>query len=154
MFVICSTGGIVIYRTDAWKSPRLDGTAEHIREVPCDRARDVLSHVRAEAFDTAGFLGEGSPSRAIMCRGSFAGLVGSLIGNSHWMRASGCHIQIRVRDRQREQRTCPCVLDGYASGAEMLWCKVSRAPVTEIDKDVVPIANKQTKPRIVDSGQK
>src|SRR3954465_8836074 len=87
MFVICSTEGIVIHRTDAWKSPRLDGTAEHIRDVPCDRAQDVLSHVRAEALDTASFLGEVPPSMAIMCRGSFAGLVGSSIGNSHWMRA-------------------------------------------------------------------
>src|SRR3954468_24424280 len=69
MFVICSMDGIVIHHTDARKSPRLEGTAEHIREVPCDRARDVLSHVRAEALDTASFLGEGSPSRSIMCRG-------------------------------------------------------------------------------------
>jgi len=153
MFVICSTGGIVIYRTDAWKSPRLEGTAEHIREVPCDRARDVLSHVRAEAFDTAGFLGEGSPSRAIMCRGSFSGLVGSLIGNSHWMRASGCPNLVRVRDGQREQRTGPCVLAGYTSGTDMLWCRISGVPATETDRESAPITDEQTKPRIVDSGQ-
>src|SRR4051812_15043026 len=89
----------------------------------------------------------------IMCIGSFAGLLGSLIGNSHWMRASGSPIHFRVRDGQREQRTWPCILAGYASGAEMLWCKVSGAPATEIDKDVAPIADKQMKPRIVDSGQ-
>src|SRR4051812_13250151 len=55
-FVIYSTDGIVIHRTDARKSPRLEGTTEHIRDVPCDRARDVLSHVRAEALDIACFL--------------------------------------------------------------------------------------------------
>ena len=105
--VICSTDGIVIHRTDARKSPQLEGTAERIRDVPCDRARDVLSHVRAEALDTACFLGEGSPSMAIRCRGSFAGSVRSLIGDSHWMRASGCPIRVRVRNGQREQRTWP-----------------------------------------------
>ena len=70
-----------------------------------------------------------------MCRGSFAGLVGSLIGYSHWMRASGCPNLVRVRDGQREQRTRPCILDGYASGAKMLWCKVSGVLATEIDKE-------------------
>src|SRR4051812_32108518 len=104
-------------------------------------------------MDTSCFLGEGSPSMAIMYKGSFAGSVGSLIGNSHWMRASGCPIWVRVRDGQREQRMWPCVVAGYASGAEMLWCKFSRAPVTEIDKDPAPITDKQTKPKIVDSGQ-
>src|SRR3954468_18803871 len=88
VFVICSTEGIVIHCSDARKSLRLEGTIEHIRDVPCDRARDILSHVRAEALDTTCFLGEGSPSMAIMCRSSFARLVGSLIGNSHWMKAS------------------------------------------------------------------
>src|SRR4051812_1408207 len=83
VFVICSTEGVVIHRTDARKSPRLEGTSEHIRDVHCDRAQDVLSRVRAEALNTACFLGKGSPSMAIMCRGSFAGLVGSLIGNYH-----------------------------------------------------------------------
>src|SRR3954465_7588495 len=51
-YVICSTEGIVIHRTDARKSPRIEGTAEHIRDVPCDRARDMLSHVRADTLDT------------------------------------------------------------------------------------------------------
>src|SRR3954468_4198972 len=68
------------------------------------------------------------------------------------MRASGCPIRVRVRDGQREQRTWPCVLAGYASGAEMMWCKFSGAPATETDKDVAPIADKQMKPMIVDSG--
>src|SRR3954470_22452458 len=86
VFVICSTKGIVIHRIDARKSPRLEGIAEHIQDVPCNKARDVLSHIRAEALDTASFLGEGFPSMAIRCSGSFAGLVGSLIGYSHWMR--------------------------------------------------------------------
>src|SRR3954470_17776444 len=149
MFVICSTEGIVIHRTDAWKSPRLDGTAELIRDVPCDRARDVLSHVRAEALDTGSFLGEVPPTMAIMCRGSFAGLVGSLIGNSHWMRASGCPNLVRVRDGQCEQRMRPCVLAGYASGAEMLWCRISGVPATEIDRESALITDKQTKSRIV-----
>src|SRR3954465_4815238 len=36
-FVICSTKGIVIHRIDARKSPQLEGTTEHIRDVPCDR---------------------------------------------------------------------------------------------------------------------
>src|SRR4051812_21318032 len=36
----------------------------------------------------------------------------------------------------------------------MLWGKVSGAPATEIDKDVAPITDKQTKPRIIDSDQK
>src|SRR5204863_9013200 len=69
------------------------------------------------------------------------------------MRAFGCPNLVRVRDGQREQRTRPCVLAGYASRAEMLWCKVSGVPATETDKDVAPITDKQTKPRIVDSGQ-
>src|SRR2546430_9390681 len=99
----------------------------------------MLSHVRAEALDTTSFLGEGSPSMAIMCRGLFAGLVASLIGNSHWMRVSGCPNLIRVRDGQREQRTRPCVLAGYASGAEILWCRISGVPVTETDKESAPI---------------
>src|SRR3954466_14119086 len=86
VFVICKTEGIVIHCTDARKSPRLEGTAEHIRDVPCNRARDVLSYVRAEALDTTSFLGEVPLSMAIRCRGSFAGLIDSLIGNSHWMR--------------------------------------------------------------------
>ena len=88
-----------------------------------------------------------------MCRGSFAGLVGSLIGNSHWMRASGCPNLVRVRDGQREQRTRPCVLAGYTSGAEILWCRISGVPATETDRESAPITDKQMKPRIVDSGQ-
>ena len=112
VFVICSTDGIVIHRTDARKSPRLEGTAERIRDVPCDRAREVLSDVRAEALDTACFLPWRSPSRAFECRGSFAGLAGSLIGDSHWMRASGCPIRLRVSDGQREQRTRSCIVSG------------------------------------------
>ena len=91
---------------------------------------------------------------AIMSRCSFAGSVGSFIGDSHWMRAFGCPIRVRVRDGQREQRTWPCILAGYAFGAEMLWCKVNGAPANEIDKDVAPIADKQTKSMIVDSDQK
>src|SRR4051812_999042 len=35
----------------------------------------------------------------------------------------------------------------------MLWCRISRVPATETDKERAPITDKQTKPRIVDSGQ-
>ena len=88
-----------------------------------------------------------------MCRGSFVGLVGSLSGYSHGMRASGCPNLVRVRDGQREQRTGPCVLAGYTSGTDMLWCRISGVPATETDKECAPITDKQAKPRIADSGQ-
>ena len=45
------------------------------------------------------------------------------------------------------------VVAGYTSEAEMFWYKVSGAPVIEIDKDVAPIADKQTKTIIVDLDQ-
>src|SRR4051812_9786720 len=41
--IFWSTVGIVYHRTDAWRSPQPRGTAERTNEVPCDRARDVLS---------------------------------------------------------------------------------------------------------------
>src|SRR3954463_15680914 len=90
---------------------------------------------------------------AIMWRGSVAGLVGSLIGNSHWMRASGCPNLVRVRDGQREQRTGPCVLAGYTSGTDMLWCRISGVSATETNRESAPITDEQTKSRIADSGQ-
>src|SRR5436190_21113750 len=88
-----------------------------------------------------------------MCRGSCAGLVDSLIGYSHWMRASGCPNLVRVRDGQREQRTGQCVLAGYTSGTDMLWCRISGVPAIETDRESAPITDEQTKPRIVYSGQ-
>ena len=69
------------------------------------------------------------------------------------MRASGCPNLVRIRDGQREQRTGPCVLAGYTSGTDMLWCRISGVPATETDRESAPITDEQTKPRIVDSGQ-
>src|SRR4051812_39050510 len=93
-FVICNTDGKVIHRTNAWKSPQLEGTVERIREVPCDMARGMLSYVRVKALDTACFLCRGSPSKAIGYRDSFVGSIGFLIGDSHWMRAFGFPIWV------------------------------------------------------------
>src|SRR3954471_21066483 len=69
------------------------------------------------------------------------------------MRGFSCPNLVRVRDGQREQRTRPCVLAGYTSGAEMLWCRIIGVSATETDEESAPITDKQTKPRIVDSGQ-
>ena len=69
------------------------------------------------------------------------------------MRASGCPNLVRVRDGQREQRTGPCVLAGYTSGTDMLWCRISGVPATETNRESAPITDEQTKPRIADSGQ-
>src|SRR3954463_11972919 len=54
--IFCSTIGIVYHRTDAWKSPQPRGTAERTNEVPCDRARGMLSQYGAEALEPACFL--------------------------------------------------------------------------------------------------
>src|SRR3954468_7181891 len=35
----------------------------------------------------------------------------------------------------------------------MLWCRISRVPATETDKECALITDKQAKPRIADSGQ-
>src|SRR3954464_6359618 len=84
--IFCSTVGIVYHCTDAWKSQQPRGTAERTNEVPCDRARHVLSRYGAEALEPACFLGDRSSSYAIECRTSFAGLARSHVDDSHWMR--------------------------------------------------------------------
>src|SRR3954465_7008096 len=134
--IFYSTVGIVYHRTDAWKSPQPRGTAERTNELPCDRARDMLSQLGAEALDPACFLGNRSPSKAIECRTSFAGLAGSYVDYSHWMREFGCPKWVRVRDGQRELGTGPCVYLGYASKAEVLWCNDEMASADMIDRDV------------------
>src|SRR3954463_3307137 len=96
-------------------------------EVPCDRARDMLSQFGAVALDPACFLGDRSPSNAIECRTSFVGLAGSFVDDSHWMREFGSPKWVRVRDGQLELGTGPCVFLGYASGAEVLWCNDEKA---------------------------
>src|SRR5436189_3370791 len=134
--IFCSTGGIVYHHTDAWKSPQPRSTAERTNEVPCDRARGVLSQYGAEALEPACFLGDRSPSYAIQCRASFTGLVGSHVGDSHWMREFGCPKRVRVRDGQHELGTEPCVYLGYASEAEVLWCNDEMASANMIYRDV------------------
>ena len=91
--IFCSTGGIVYHHTDAWKSPQPRSTAERTKEVPCDRARGMLSQW-AEALEPACFLGDRSPSYATECRTSFGGLAGSHVDDSHWMREFGCPCNI------------------------------------------------------------
>src|SRR4051812_45305389 len=110
--IFCSTVGIVYHRTDAWKSPQPRGTAERTNEVPCDKARGMLSQYGAEALEPACFLGDRSPSYTIECRASFAGLVGSHVGDSHWMREFGCPKWVRAQDENRELGTGPCVYLG------------------------------------------
>src|SRR5436190_8209114 len=159
--IFCSTGGIVYHRTDAWKSPQPRGTAERTNEVPCDRARGMLSQYGAEALEPACFLGDRSPSYAIECRASFAGLAGSHVDDSHWIREFGCPKRVHVRDGQRELGTGPCVYLGYASEAEVLWCNDEIASADKIDRDVTSIglvlkANEQRKMAIAgpDRGSK
>src|SRR3954462_1863865 len=159
--IFCSTVGIVYHCTDAWKSPQPRGTAERTNEVPCDRARGVLSQYRAEAWEPACFLEDSSPSYTIECRASFAGMAGSHVGDSHWMREFGCPKRVRVRDGQRELGTGPCVYLGYASEAEVLWCNDEIASADMIDGDVTSIelvlkANEQRKMAIAgpDRGSK
>ena len=159
--IFCSTVGIMYHRTDAWKSPQPRSTAERTNEVPCDRARGVLSQYGAEALEPACFLGDRSPSYAIECRASFAGLAGSHVDDSHWMREFGCPKRVRVRDGQRELGTGPCVYLGYASEAEVLWCNDEIASADKIDGDVTSIelvlkANEQRKMAIAgpDRGSK
>ena len=134
--IFCSTVGIVYHRADAWKSPQPRSTAERTNEVPCDRARGMLSWYGAEALEPACFLRDRSPSYAIECRASFAGLAGSHVGDSHWMREFGCPKRVRVRDGQRELGIGPCVYLGYASEAEVLWCNDEKASTDMIVRDV------------------
>src|SRR4051812_13626112 len=96
----------------------------------------MLSQFGAEALDPACFLGDRSPSNAIECRTSFAGLAGSYVDDSHWMREFGCPKRVRVRDGQRELRTEPCVFLKYAFGAEVLWCNDEKASTNMINRDV------------------
>src|SRR3954465_14219810 len=112
------------------------GVQQSANKVPCNRARGVLSQYGAEALEPACFLGDRSPSYAIECRASFAGLAGSHVDVSHWMREFGCPKRVRVRDGQRELGTGPCVYLGYASEAEVLWCNDEKASADMIDRDV------------------
>src|SRR4051812_12947218 len=66
----------------------------------------------------------------------FAGLAGSHVDDSHWMREFGCPKQVRVRDGQCRLGTGPCVYLGYASEAEVLWCNDEMASADMIDRDV------------------
>src|SRR3954469_16294883 len=118
------------------ESPQPRGTAERTNEVPCDRARGMLSQYGAEALEPACFLVDRSPSYAIECRTSFAGLVGSHVDDSHWMREFGCPKRVRVRDGQRELGIEPCVFLGYASEAKVLWCNDELILADMIDRDV------------------
>src|SRR3954470_4585880 len=136
-------------------------TAERTNEVPCDRARGMLSRYGAEALEPTCFLGDRSPSYVIECRTSFAGLAGSHVDDSHLMREFGCPKRVRVRDGQRELGTGPCVYLGYASEAEVLWCNDEMALADMIDGDVTSIelvlkANEQRKMAIAgpDRGSK
>ena len=121
----------------------------------------MLSQYGAEALEPACFLRDRSPSYAIECRASFAGLAGSHVGDSHWMREFGCPKRVRVRDGQRELGTGPCVYLRYASEAEVLWCNNEKASADMIDGDVTSIelvlkANEQRKMAIAgpDRGSK
>src|SRR3954468_12540801 len=96
----------------------------------------MLSQFGAEALDPACFLGDRSPSYAIECRTSFAGLAGSHVDDFHWMREFRCPKQVRVRDGQRELGTGPCVFLGYTSEAELLWCNDEMPSTNMIDRDV------------------
>src|SRR4051812_39919999 len=98
--IFCSIVGLVYRCTDAWKLPQPRGIVERTNGVPCDRARDMLSQFGAEALDPACFLGNKSPSNAIECRTSFAGLEGSHVDDSLWMREFRCPKWVRVRDGQ------------------------------------------------------
>src|SRR3954470_24462340 len=110
----------------------------------------MLSQFGAEVLDPSCFLGDRSPSNAIECRTSFAGLAGSYVDNSHWMREFGCPKWVRVWDGQRELGTGPCVFLGYTSGAKVLWCNDEKASADMIDRDVTSdeltsMANEQRK---------
>ena len=48
----------------------------------------------------------------------------------------GCPKQVRIRDGQRELGTGPCVFLGYASEAEVSWCKDEKVLADMIDRDV------------------
>src|SRR4051812_520123 len=96
----------------------------------------MLSQFGAEALDLACFLGDRSPSNAIECRTSFAGLAGSHIDDFHWIREFGCPKWVHIQDGQRELGTGPCVFLGYASEVEVLWCNDEKASADMIDRDV------------------